>query len=179
MVSPILQSYPQKRIFRVAWASIDQKLHRYQAICEVITLPRLSKSYAACVTWIEVDNNTKWTNCWLKKADWWSNVYYCGKKKQWIEKNTTSQEKILMPVNKIKAFTPICIALAVFFCNTSFYTNSCVKTWKKMLKKLMCLWKTSAARKIQKLKRNSNAVLNITIIFLSEKQQKWVPTLHI
>ena len=38
-----------------------------------------------------------------------------GRKKQWIGKNTTSQEKLLMPVNKIKATIAICIALTVFF----------------------------------------------------------------
>ena len=81
-----LQQHHTHRIFGVAQAFINQKLHRYQAICEVTTLPKLSKSYAVGWTWSEVDNNTKWTNCWLKKADWWSTVYYCGKKKQWIEK---------------------------------------------------------------------------------------------
>ena len=35
-----------------------------------------------------------------------------GRKKQWIEKNTLSCEKLLMPFNKIIA---ICIALTVFF----------------------------------------------------------------
>ena len=38
-----------------------------------------------------------------------------GRKKQWIGKNTTSQEKLLRPVNKIKAIIAICIALTVFF----------------------------------------------------------------
>ena len=36
-------------------------------------------------------------------------------KKQWIGKNTTSKETLLMPVNKIKAIIAICIALSVFF----------------------------------------------------------------
>ena len=36
-------------------------------------------------------------------------------KEQWIGKNTTSQEKLLMPVNKIKAVIAICISLTVFF----------------------------------------------------------------
>ena len=40
-------------------------------------------------------------------------------------------------------------------------------------------WKTWAVRKIQKIKSNSNAKLKITIVFLSEKQQKWLPTLYI
>ena len=38
-----------------------------------------------------------------------------GKKKQLIENNTTSQQKLLMPVNKIKAIIAICIAFTVFY----------------------------------------------------------------
>ena len=38
-----------------------------------------------------------------------------GRKKQWIGKNTTSQEKLLMLVNKIKAIIAIGIALIAFF----------------------------------------------------------------
>ena len=38
-----------------------------------------------------------------------------GRKKQRIEKKTTSQEKLLMSVNKIKAIIAICIALTTFF----------------------------------------------------------------
>ena len=39
-----------------------------------------------------------------------------GRKKQWIgKKYTTSQEKLLMLVNKIKATIAVCIALMVFF----------------------------------------------------------------
>ena len=44
------------------------------------------------------------------------------------EKNTTSQEKLLGLVNKIKAIVAVCIALTVFFGNTPFHANSCVKT---------------------------------------------------
>ena len=44
------------------------------------------------------------------------------------EKNTTSQEKLLRLVNKIKAIVAVCIALTVFFGNTPFHGNSCVKT---------------------------------------------------
>ena len=40
----------------------------------------------------------------------------------------------------------------------------------------MRLRKTWVVKKIQKIKSNSNAKLKITIVFLSEKQQKWVPT---
>ena len=42
-------------------------------------------------------------------------LYYCWEKKQWVEKNTTSQEKLLVLVNKIKAITAICIAFTAFF----------------------------------------------------------------
>ena len=38
-----------------------------------------------------------------------------GRKKQWVEKNTTSQEELLMLVNKIKAIIAVCIALTAFF----------------------------------------------------------------
>ena len=52
-----------------------------------------------------------------------------GRKKamDW-EKNTTSQEKLLRLVNKIKAIVAVCIALTVFFGNAPFHANSCVKT---------------------------------------------------
>ena len=43
-------------------------------------------------------------------------------KNQWIRKNTTSDEKLLIPVNKIKAITGICFALPVFFLS---YIISC------------------------------------------------------
>ena len=43
----------------------------------------------------------------------------------------------------------------------------------------MRLWKAYVERKIQKIKSNFNAKLKITIVFLSEKQYKWVPTLLI
>ena len=44
------------------------------------------------------------------------------------KKSTTSQEKRLRLVNKIKALVAVCIALTVFFGNTPFHANSCVKT---------------------------------------------------
>ena len=44
------------------------------------------------------------------------------------KKNTTSQEKLLRLVNKIKAIVAVCIASTVFFGNTPFHANSCVKT---------------------------------------------------
>ena len=50
------------------------------------------------------------------------------KKAMGREKNTTSQEKLLRLVNKIKATVAVCIALTVFFGNTPFHANSCVKT---------------------------------------------------
>ena len=37
------------------------------------------------------------------------------RKNQWIRKNTKSQEKLLRPVNKMKAIIAICIAFTVFF----------------------------------------------------------------
>ena len=43
-------------------------------------------------------------------------------KKQWIRKNTTSEEKLLIPVNEIKAINAICFALPVFFLS---YLISC------------------------------------------------------
>ena len=44
------------------------------------------------------------------------------------EKNTTSQEKLLRLVNKIKAIVAFCVALTVLFGNIPFHANSCVKT---------------------------------------------------
>ena len=38
----------------------------------------------------------------------------------------------------------------------------------------MHLWKSIVGRKIQKIKSKSDAKLKITIVFLCEKQQKWV-----
>ena len=43
---------------------------------------------------------------------------------------------------------------------------------KENVKKLMRLRKTLVGRKLQKIKSNSNAKLNITIVFLSKKQYK-------
>ena len=47
------------------------------------------------------------------------------------EKNTTSQEKLLRLVNKIKAIVAVCIALTVFFGNHHFMQTVVLKLERK------------------------------------------------
>ena len=47
-----------------------------------------------------------------------------------------SEEKLLIPVNKITAIIAICIALTIFFCYASFHANSRDKNLKQNAKDL-------------------------------------------